>query len=239
MDAIQVRGLERTFGSVRALDGLDLDVAEGELLGLIGPNGAGKTTLIRTLAGLLAPTGGTVRVLGKAPGRAIASEVGYMTQAAALYEDLTVEENLSFFGRIYGLSPRDARARAAVLAELVELKDKLHTPARDLSGGMRQLVNLTCAMVHDPALLLLDEPTVGIDPLLRRALWAHFASLNAAGTTILITTHVMDEADRCARVALIADGRTLATGTPQELRATTASGSLEDAFLHLRDEGAA
>jgi ABC-2 type transport system ATP-binding protein len=228
---VEARGLERSFGAVQALAGLDLTVTEGELLGLVGPNGAGKTTFIRTVAGLLAPSGGSVRVFGAPPGRGVAARVGYMTQSPALYDDLTVAENLVFFGRIYGLESVRARSRADELLELVELSSKRKTPVRDLSGGMRQLTNLACAMVHDPGLLLLDEPTVGIDPVLRRTLWAHFESLKAAGRTILLTTHVMDEADRCGRVALIAEGRTIAEGAPAELRETTGTASLEEAYL--------
>src|SRR5581483_960728 len=201
--AIEAEGLVRTFGHLRALDGLSLAVRRGEILGLVGPNGAGKTTFIRTLAGLLRPTAGRVTVFGRAPGPRASVDVGYMTQSAALYEDLPVLDNIVFFGRLFGLSRGEARARAAELLELVDLRGKERVPVRSLSGGMRELANLACAMVHRPRLLLLDEPTVGIDPVLRLRLWEHFAELNAAGTTILVTTHVMEEAERCHRVALI------------------------------------
>ena len=236
--AIEATGLVRTFGRVRALDGLDLTVRTGEILGLVGPNGAGKTTFIRSVAGLLRPTAGSITVLGRAPGRRVAAHVGYMTQSAALYEDLPVRDNLMFFARLFGLPKDEARSRTAAVLAVVELTGRERVPVRTLSGGMRQLTNLACAMVHGPKLLLLDEPTVGIDPVLRLKLWDHFRDLNAEGTTILLTTHVMEEAERCHRVAMIAAGRAIAIGTPGELRDRAGTASIEDAYLALRDEHA-
>lgn len=237
--AISAQGLVKLFGRLRALDGFDLEVRTGEILGLIGPNGAGKSTFIRVVAGLVAPSSGTVRVLGSRPGRRIARDVGYMTQAAALYEELSVRENLAFFGKVYGLTTRGAKARGEQLLELLRLTEKVDRPVHELSGGQRQLANLACSMVHEPKLLLLDEPTVGIDPELRRRLWGEFSDLREAGSTILVTTHVMDEADRCDRVAFIADGRVLDVGTAGELRSRSGAPSLEEAFLRLRDGSAA
>jgi len=236
LPAVEAEGLVRTFGKVRALDGLDLSIQSGEILGLVGPNGSGKTTFIRVVAGLLKPTAGSVTVLGEVPpSRRIAADVGYMTQASALYDDLPLADNIVFFGRLFGMTKADARKRAAELAELVALTEKFQTRVRDLSGGMRQRTNLACALVHRPRLLLLDEPTVGVDPVLRRALWDHFAELNAGGTTMLVTTHVMEEAERCRRVAMIASGRAIAVGTPDELRGRTNAATLEDAYLSFSD----
>ena len=232
-EAVIARGLERRFGPVRALDGFDLTVRAGEILGLVGPNGAGKTTFIRVVAGLLTPASGTIEVLGLTPGRETAPDTGYMTQAAALYEDLSLRENLRFFGRIYGLSKADVPVRTEALLTLVGLDADADRPVRQLSGGQRQLANLICAMVHGPRLLLLDEPTVGIDPTLRRTLWAQFATLRERGTTIVVTTHVMDEADHCDRVAFVDAGRVMITESPAALRAQ-GHGSLEDAYLALR-----
>ena len=232
--AIRSSGLARSFGDVRALDGFDLEVRTGEILGLVGPNGAGKTTFIRVIAGLLAPDDGDVEVLGRRPGRATAADVGYMTQAAALYEDLSLRENLGFFGRVYGLPRARVIERIAELAALVHLEGDEDRPVRTLSGGQRQLANLSCAMVHEPTLVLLDEPTVGIDPVLRRSLWERFATLRDAGTTILVTTHVMEEATRCDRVAFVNAGEVLTVGTPDEVSAP-GEGSIEDAFLAFRD----
>ncbi len=234
-DAIRSEGLVRTFGRVRALDGLDLAVRTGEILGLVGPNGAGKTTFIRSVAGLLKPTSGSLRVLGERPGRGVAAGIGYMTQSAALYEDLPVRDNLAFFGRLFGLSTARIRERTAEVLGIVELRGKERALVRHLSGGMRQLTNLACAMIHGPRLLLLDEPTVGIDPMLRLKLWDHFRDLNADGTTILVTTHVMEEAERCHRVAMIADGRSIAVGSPTELRERAGTATIEEAWLALRD----
>jgi ABC-2 type transport system ATP-binding protein len=233
--AIVAEGLEKRFGVVRALDGFTLNVRSGEILGLIGPNGAGKSTFIRAVAGLIAPNAGTITVLGEHPGPHVATGIGYMTQSAALYEDLSVRENLAFFGRVYGLTTREAVARGDDLLSLLRLTEKTDRPVHELSGGQRQLANLACAMVHGPALLLLDEPTVGVDPELRRRLWSEFGGLRDEGTTILVTTHVMDEADRCDRVAFVADGRVLDVGTTDELLARHEVATVEDAFLRLRD----
>lgn len=231
-EAIRLSGVVRTFGPVRALNGLDLTVRRGEVLGLLGPNGSGKTTLIRTVAGLLTPTAGQVVVLGeKMPSRRVAARLGYMTQLAAIYEDLSVRENLVFFGRLYGLSGAEAKQRATELAELVSLADKLDVPVRHLSGGTRQRTNLACALIHRPDIVLLDEPTVGVDPKLRRGLWDYFRQLNAEGATIVVSTHIMDEAERCTRVAMLEQGRTLAEGTPEELRQASGTANMEDAYL--------
>ena len=217
--AIELSGVVRSFGSVRALDGLDLTVRNNEILGLLGPNGSGKTTLIRIIAGLLKANAGKVRVMGEdgQNRRRLATKIGYMTQSPALYEDLSVRENLVFFGRLYDLSRAEAARNAVELAALTSLDEKLDAPVRHLSGGMRQRTNLACALMHRPELLLLDEPTVGVDPKLRRSLWEHFHRLNEGGTTILVSTHIMDEVERCHRVAMIHQGRTIAIGPPDEL----------------------
>jgi ABC-2 type transport system ATP-binding protein len=233
--AIDAAGLEKRFGPVRALDGLSLEVRRGEILGLIGPNGAGKSTFIKAVAGLVRPDAGDLRVLGEHPGRHVAARIGYMTQSAALYDDLSVTENIAFFARVYGLGRTTARERAAELLDLLRIEAKARLPVHTLSGGQRQLANLACAMVHRPELLLLDEPTVGIDPELRRDLWREFGTLRDAGTTVLVTTHVMDEADRCDRIAFVAEGRDLDVGTAHEVMTRAGAASIEEAFLSLRD----
>lgn len=231
-DAIRVTSVVRTFGPVRALNGLDLTVQAGEILGLLGPNGSGKSTLIRVIVGLLRPTSGTVFVLDeRMPSRHVAARIGYMTQSPALYEDLTARENLVFFGRLYGLSRAQAKQRAAELAERVVLNEKADVPVNQLSGGMRQRTNLSCALIHRPELLLLDEPTVGIDPKVRRGLWDYFHQLNGEGATILVSTHIMDEVERCQRVAMIEQGRIIAIGTPEELRRSAGVSTIEEAYL--------
>ena len=230
--AVRASGLVRTFGKVRALDGLDLTVRSGEILGLLGPNGSGKSTLIRVIAGLLRATAGTVTVLERRmPDRGISARIGYMTQTAALYEDLTPRENLIFFGRLYGLTRAEARRRAAELIERVDLVEKADVPVHQLSGGMRQRTNLACALIHRPDLLLLDEPTVGIDPRNRRSLWEYFYDLNRGGATLLVSTHIMDEVERCHRVAMIEQGRIIAMGTPDELRRASGTATMEEAYL--------
>jgi len=226
---VETQGLSRHFGRIRAVDGVDLTVRAGETYGLLGPNGSGKTTLIRLLVGLLKPTTGRAVVLGETmPNKEVLSRVGYMTQTEAVYQDLTVLENLLFFARIYGVT---SGSRLWELLELVNLVDRAHDAVATLSGGMRRRVSLACALVHSPDLLFLDEPTVGVDPELRATFWSHFYRLNEQGVTIIVSSHVMDEAERCHRLGLMRGGRLLDEGTAQELRDRTGSPTLEEAFL--------
>ena len=227
--AVEVDGVVKRFGRQVALDGVDLRVRRGEVYGLLGPNGAGKTTLIRCLVGLVRPDAGTVTVLGRRlPDLGVLSRVGYMTQAAALYPDLSVAENLRFFAAISG-----APGHLDEVLRLVDLEERRGSIVSTLSGGMRTRVSLACALVHRPELLLLDEPTVGVDPQLRAQLWDGFRAMTADGTSIVVSSHVMDEAERCDRLGLIRFGRLLAEGTAAELRRRAGSDRLEDAFLKL------
>jgi ABC-2 type transport system ATP-binding protein len=230
---IEVDRLVKHFGQVRALDGVTFTVARGETFGLIGPNGSGKTTLIRLLLGLGRPTSGSVRVLGRAmPDRHVAPRIGYMTQSSALYGDLSAQQNLVFFGTLYGLHGRALRTRIEETLALVELSDRAGSVVQTLSGGMRQRVSLACALIHQPQLLVLDEPTVGIDPELRAAFWDYFGRLNQQGVTIVVTTHHMDEAARSHRIALLRLGKLLAVDTPAALREQSGEDDFEKAFLY-------
>ncbi|HEV2028125.1 MAG TPA: ABC transporter ATP-binding protein [Candidatus Dormibacteraeota bacterium] len=227
--AVDVENVSKSFGEIKALDGVTLRVRQGEIYGLLGPNGAGKTTLIRTFVGLVEPSGGTVTVLGqRMPNVGVLGKVGYMTQQAALYPGLSVEENVGFFGAING-----AEQGVKEALELVDLYDRRSSVVATLSGGMRQRCSLACALVHKPELLLLDEPTVGVDPQLRVQFWESFRRMAAAGTTIIVSSHVMDEAERCQRLGLVQFGRLLAEGTPTEIRTLGGSQNLEEAFLAL------
>jgi ABC-2 type transport system ATP-binding protein len=228
---VRAVGLEKHFGAIRAVDGLDLIVQAGEIYGLLGPNGSGKTTLIRLLIGLLKPTAGEAITLGSAmPNKAVLGQVGYMTQSHALYEDLSVRANVAFFAEMSGLS-RAERGRIDDVLRLVELSDRASDLVRTLSGGMMQRTSLACALVHEPRLLLLDEPTVGVDPQLRAAFWAHFRSLADNGVTLIVSSHVMDEAERCDRLGFIRQGKLLAQGSAEELRRQAGTKNLEGAFL--------
>jgi ABC-2 type transport system ATP-binding protein len=232
--AIEVAGVAKSFGTLKVLDGVSLRTEVGEVYGLLGPNGSGKTTLIRALLGMVKPDVGSVSVLGTPmPNIGILGRIGYMTQAAALYPDLSVEENVRFFGAINGAVDRVDEA-----LEFVALSDRRNSIVATLSGGMRTRASLACAVVHRPALLLLDEPTVGIDPQLRVQLWQQFRAMAAAGTSILVSSHVMDEAERCDRLGLLLFGKLLAEGTVDELKRLGGSDRLEDAFLKLAGEGA-
>ncbi len=239
--AIEVRGLSFAFGKTAALRSLDLSVPSGITFGLLGPNGSGKTTLIRLMVGLLQTHAGSIRVLGSADPHSQSRLIGYMPQLSALYLDLSVEENLDFFGRIYGLEPgRERRRRIKETLELVDLWERRCDPVFRLSGGMRQRVSLACALVHRPLLLFLDEPTVGLDPEVRAIFWEHFRSLARQGTTLIISSHTMDDASHCDRLAFLRAGQVIAEGTPVELRnsAGHTDASLEDAFLHFVRRGA-
>jgi ABC-2 type transport system ATP-binding protein len=227
--AVNVDGVSKSFGAFKALNGINLRVRQGEIYGLLGPNGAGKTTLIRLICGLLEAHAGKVTVLGhQMPNVGVLRHIGYMTQQAALYPSISVEENVRFFAAINGA---DEGVKEAL--ELVQLWDRRKSVVATLSGGMRQRCSLACALVHKPELLLLDEPTVGVDPQLRVQFWEYFRRMASEGTTLIVSSHVMDEADRCQRLGLIQYGRLLAEGSPADIRAQGGSQNLEEAFLAL------
>ncbi len=229
--AITARGLTKRFGDIIAVNALDLELPAGRIYGLLGPNGSGKTTLIRLMTGLAKATSGEVQVLGvRMPDRENLAHIGYMTQADGIYIELSVWENLRFFAALSGTG--DKKAMDEVL-ELVALTERKNAPLLNLSGGMRRRVSLACALVHKPSVLFLDEPTVGIDPALRVEFWNYFRELAAAGTTIVVSSHVMDEADRCDELLLMFHGDVLARGTPAEIRQEAGVERMEDAFLTL------
>jgi len=218
--AITATGLSRSFGSLLAVNNINLQIPTGSIYGFLGPNGSGKSTTIRMLCGLLTPTSGVVEVLGlQIPKQAeiLKHQIGYMTQKFSLYDDLTVKENLSFVGEIYAIPGKKRKLRVNELLEEFELLDRVKQRAGTLSGGQRQRLALAAAILHKPSLLLLDEPTSAVDPQNRRDFWATLFALADQGTTILVSTHYMDEAERCHRLAILDEGVIVADGTPKVL----------------------
>ncbi len=233
--AVEVNKVFFNYSNIKALNELSLQVPTGISFGLLGPNGARKTTLIRLLVGLLKPKSGNVRILGKTPSRKTAHLIGYMPQLHSLYTELPVMHNVDFFAKIYRLNKKTERARQVEeVIKLVDMWQRRRDSILKLSGGMKQRVNLACAIVHNPPLLFLDEPTVGLDPELRVTFWKHFANLTRQGVTIVISSHTMDDAAHCDRLAFMRDGKVIAQGTPSELQqaADRPEATLEDAFLY-------
>lgn len=234
-NVIEVRGLVVVRGSREVLPGISLDVTAG-VTGLLGPSGCGKTTLMRALVGAQRLRSGSVEVLGEPAGSApLRTRVGYVTQAASVYDDLTVAENLTFFARVLGV----ARDSAEEAVASVGLADQRHQVVGRLSGGQRSRVSLAVALLGSPDLLVLDEPTVGLDPVLRRDLWGLFHRIAEGGAAVLVSSHVMDEAERCDRLLLMREGRIIADGSPGEIRTQTGADDIEQAFLHLVEGAAA
>lgn len=235
---VRTHALRKTFGAMTAVVGLDLEIARGEVFGLLGPNGSGKTTTIRMLCGLVVPTSGTAEVAGHDVVReteAVRRRIGYMSQRYGLYDELTVAENLHFYASVYGLVGRERTERLAAHIAALSLGERLHQMAGTLSGGWKQRLALACATAHKPDLVFLDEPTAGVDPAARRTFWEIIYRLAESGTTIVVTTHYMDEAERCQRLAFLSRGHLIALGTPDEIVKQFGAASVEDVFIMLQE----
>ena len=227
--AILVDHLTKRFGDFTAVDDVSFQVGRGEIFGFLGPNGAGKTTTIRMLLGLLVPTSGIARILGYDAARQakeMQACVGYMSQVFTLYGDLTAAENLRFYGQAYGLSPQRLSRRRCEIIAMAGLEGRENELTRNLSGGWRQRLALGCAIIHEPQVVFFDEPTAGVDPVSRREFWELIYKLAAGGTTVFVTTHYMDEAEQCQRLAFISGGRIVAQGTPDALKASEMRGQV-------------
>lgn len=227
--AVLLDKIVKRFGNFVAVDNVSLEIPKGQIFGFLGPNGAGKSTTIRILCGLLAPTSGRATVGGfdvATQPEEIRRNIGYMSQKFSLYDDLTVEENITFFGGVYGVTPEKLAARRDYVLEMASLEDRRKSMTRQLSGGWKQRLALGCAILHEPPILFLDEPTSGVDPIARRNFWDLIYQLSAAGHTIFVTTHYMDEAEYCHRIALMYGGRVIALGSPAELKQELGAGRL-------------
>jgi drug efflux transport system ATP-binding protein len=239
--AVRTVDLRKSFGALVAVDHLSLEIHRGEVFGLLGPNGSGKTTTIRMLCGLMTPTAGTATVVGydiATQAEALRRNIGYMSQRFGLYDDMTVAENLRFYASVYGLRGQQRHDRLEEMMRELQLTDRARQLAGTLSGGWKQRLALACATAHRPQMLFLDEPTSGVDPASRRTFWELIYGLAARGTTILVTTHYMDEAERCGRLAFLSRGHLIALGTADEVTAQFGQPTIEDVFISLqrRDE---
>ncbi|WP_026770923.1 MULTISPECIES: ABC transporter ATP-binding protein [Sediminibacillus] len=232
MEIVELRHVSHSFGKQSVLQNISLTIQRGRIFGLLGPSGSGKTTLVKTIVGTLTPEAGEVVVLDtRMPSLQTMESIGYMAQSDALYHELTAKENLAFFAAIYGVPKKQVAGRIDEVLEDVGLQDSKHKIVQGFSGGMKRRLSLAAALIHRPELLILDEPTVGIDPLLRNKIWDRFADLKRRGTTVIVTTHVMDEAERCDKLGLLRGGNIIAHGSPQALKRDTGTDSIEKAFL--------
>lgn len=232
-NCIVLKNVTRDFGKKQILKDINLQIPYGQIYGLLGPSGCGKTTMVKIMAGILEPTSGEAYVLGeRMPKLNLMKKIGYMAQGDALYTALTAAENLQFFGAMYGMSKAQIKKRSAEVMELVNLSEHLHKPVQSYSGGMKRRLSLAIAILHNPPVLILDEPTVGIDPVLRKSIWLELNELANQGVTILVTTHVMDEADKCHNLSMMREGRLIAKGTSLELQEKIGVHSLEEAFIY-------
>jgi ABC-2 type transport system ATP-binding protein len=230
---IRVENVSKSFGKKQVITDVTFEIYKGEIFGMLGPSGAGKTTIVKMMAGIDEASNGTIFVFDtKMPHLPMMKRIGFMAQSDALYNDLTAFENLQFFSMIYGLKGAKQKKRIEEVAELVNLTNDLKKPVHAYSGGMKRRLSLAVALLHEPDLLILDEPTVGIDPVLRQAIWEELRRIREKGTTIVVTTHVMDEAEKCQRLAMIRNGRLIAVGSPEDLKKETHSQTLEEAFLY-------
>jgi ABC-2 type transport system ATP-binding protein len=238
---VRTRALHKRFGELVAVQSLDLEIARGEVFGLLGPNGSGKTTTIRMLCGLVLPTSGTAEVAGfdiTTQAEQVRTRIGYMSQRYGLYDELTVGENLRFYASVYGLVGRERDRRLAEHIERLGLGARVGQRAGTLSGGWKQRLALACATAHHPDLVFLDEPTAGVDPAARRTFWDTIYELARSGTTVLVTTHYMDEAERCQRLAFLSRGALIGLGTPAEVVRQFGASSVEDVFVQLQQQDA-
>ncbi len=240
MNAIEISHLTKSFGEIRAVDDLSLSIPRGEIFGFLGPNGAGKTTLIHSIIGVYRINTGTIYVLGHPiPKEKLQArkKIGFMPQDLAIYSDLTPKDNFLFYGRLYGMSDGEIKQRMKELLSMLRLDEKKNTVVHKLSGGQKRRVSLGISLLTEPELLILDEPTVGVDPILRKEFWDYFEGLKDEGKTILITTHITDEAMRADRVGMMIKGKIIATGAPKELMRQNQVDTLEDLFIRYEKGG--
>lgn len=232
---LNVVNVQQSFGNKVILQDVTFSMESGEIIGLLGPSGSGKTTLIKALIGISRPTSGEIHLLGiQQPSLKVMKDIGYMAQADALYEELTAKANLAYFGRLYGLKGKKLKERIQACLEFVDLDKEAHKPVYHYSGGMKRRLSLAISIIHQPKIIFLDEPTVGIDPALKRTFWDEFHHLRNQGMSFLISTHVMDEAERCDRILLLSNGILIDAGPPEKLKETY--GSIEEAFMKVGDK---
>lgn len=230
---IKIEHVNKSFGKKQVLSDICLDIPYSQIIGLLGPSGSGKSTLVKMVAGIDIPTSGSIYLLNKKmPQLSLMEKIGYMAQSDALYNELTAEENINFFSSMYKIPKTKQKEKIIEVMKLVNLSDHLKKQVKQYSGGMKRRLSLAIALVHEPSILILDEPTVGIDPVLRKSIWAELYKLKNNGTTIIITTHVMDEVEKCDNLGMIRDGKLIATGSPEKIKIASNSSTIEEAFLY-------